>query len=329
MSTIGRRKALSVIGGTAIAGIAGCLGDEEDYPTDDIAIIVPYGPGGGVDAYAQGYGPALGEYFDVNIEIDHIEGAAGLRGLGQLIGADSDGYTIGIASPPAEALPALIEDPGFDQRELTGVALAGVSSLTGIINVDYGIESYSELVDAYQEGELEQVGGLGEGGQQHAAALTARELHGLDFDTYVAYGGTGAAEEAVLGDEVPFAYGTDAGFASAVNADAAYPVAIASEERSGVFPDWPTVEEEGFEDMSFVGNLNRLFMAPPELPDDIQQTLESAFEEIHESEEVQEWGESTGNDVDFEDGATAEAILSDTFDEIPEVVDMDELAGQN
>jgi tripartite-type tricarboxylate transporter receptor subunit TctC len=194
--------------------------------------------------------------------------------------------------------------------------------------VDYGIESYSELVEAYQEGELEQVGGLGEGGQQHAAALTARDLHGLNFNTYVGYGGTGAAEEAVISDEVPFAYGTDAGFESAVEAGNAYPVAIASEERSEVFPDWPTVEEEGFEDMSFIGQLNRLYMAPPGLEDDRQQTLEDAFEEIHNSDQVQEWAESTGNTVDFEDGATAEEILADMFEEIPQYVDMDELAGE-
>lgn len=329
MPDLNRRKALTAIGSAAVAGLAGCAGNGngDDYPARDIRHIVPYGPGGGVDAYAQGYTPAVSEELGVNIEIDYIEGAAGLRGLGELSGADPDGYTIGMASPPAETLPALLEDPDFDMTELTGIARVGFSSLTGIVNADYGIESYSELVDAYQSGEFTQCAGLGEGGMQHAAALTARDTHGLDFDSYVAYGGTGAVEEAVISDEVPFGFGTDAGFQSAVDAGNAYPVAIASSDPSGVFPDWPTMVDEGFENIDFIGVLNRLWVGPPDMPDDVQQTLESAFEAAYNSDQVQEWSEDTGNAIIFEDGQAVEDAIQNSIEQIPEAVDMDELAG--
>lgn len=332
MTAINRRKALTMIGGATFTGLAGCLGglgggSEEDFPTRDIRTIVPYGPGGGVDAYAQGYTPVVSDELGVNIEIDHIEGAAGLRGLGELAGADPNGYTIGQASPPAEILPALLEDPGFDQRELTGIARVGYSSLTGIVNADHGIESYTDLVDAYQSGEFSQCAGLGEGGQQHAAALTARDTHGLDFDSYVAYGGTGQVEEAVVSNEVPFGFGTDAGFRSAVESDSAYPVAILSAEPSGVFPDWPTVTDEGFEDISFIGVLHRMWMAPPDTPDDIQQTLQDAFEAAANSDQIEQWSEDTGNAITFDDGEEAEQMIETMFEEIPANVDMEELGG--
>ena len=342
MSGINRRKALATIGGAAVVGLAGCTGNgngngdddapagDDDgngngFPERDIRTIVNYGPGGGVDVFAQGYTPVVAEELGVNIQIDYVEGAAGLRGIGELAGAEPDGYTIGQGSPPAEVLPALLEDPGFDQRDMTGIAIVGFSSVTGIVNPDYGIESYTELVDAYQSGEITQCAGLGVGGQQHACALISREVHGLDFETYVPYGGTGAVEEAVISDEVPFGFGTDAGFQSAVDADRALPVAISSADPSGVFPDWPTVVEEGFEDIDYIGVLNRLWFGPPGMPDDVQQTLESAFEAAYNSDEVQQWSEDTGNAITFGTGADVEQMYEDAYEQIPENVDLDQL----
>src|SRR5688572_17173950 len=75
----------------------GCAG----FPTSDIELVIPYGPGGGFDTWARLVAPVLQEKLptDVNVVPLNREGAGGLVGVTEVLGAQPDGHTIVITEP--------------------------------------------------------------------------------------------------------------------------------------------------------------------------------------------------------------------------------------
>ena len=69
------------------------------WPDKPIKIVVPYPPGGGVDAVARTYAQRLGEVLNTNIVVENRAGASGAIGADLVAKSAPDGYTLLIASP--------------------------------------------------------------------------------------------------------------------------------------------------------------------------------------------------------------------------------------
>src|SRR6266852_2542492 len=65
----------------------------QDWPTRPITLIVPFAPGGGVDASARLQALAIGEILGQTIVIENVGAAAGTIGSGRVAKAAPDGYT--------------------------------------------------------------------------------------------------------------------------------------------------------------------------------------------------------------------------------------------
>ena len=69
------------------------------WPDKPIKIIVPYPPGGGVDAVARTYAQRLGEILNTTVIVENKAGASGAIGADFVAKSAPDGYTFLIASP--------------------------------------------------------------------------------------------------------------------------------------------------------------------------------------------------------------------------------------
>jgi tripartite-type tricarboxylate transporter receptor subunit TctC len=80
--------------GVLLAAGLGCVAAGQDYPTRPISLIVPYPPGGGVDAMARIVGEKLSAALGQQVVVDNRAGGAGNIGTRAVARAAADGYTL-------------------------------------------------------------------------------------------------------------------------------------------------------------------------------------------------------------------------------------------
>ena len=69
---------------------------------------------------------------DATVEIENMPGAASLRGTGELVQAEPDGYTFGLINPPSSPVSAMTNPPGYDMTEVEGICAYGTTSYVAI-----------------------------------------------------------------------------------------------------------------------------------------------------------------------------------------------------
>src|SRR5215813_2898373 len=95
-----RRQFLHLAAGAAALPAVSRFAWAQAYPTRPITIIVPFPPGGAVDAVARVLAERMRGPLGQPIIIENVSGAGGSIGTGRVARARPDGYTIdlGIAS---------------------------------------------------------------------------------------------------------------------------------------------------------------------------------------------------------------------------------------
>src|SRR6266536_4763969 len=90
----------------------------QDYPTRTVTLVVPYPPGGGVDAMARVVAKKLSEAFHQQVIVDNRPGAGGTIGTRVVAQAAPDGYTLLLGHTGTVSInPSLYANVGIDPRK--------------------------------------------------------------------------------------------------------------------------------------------------------------------------------------------------------------------
>src|SRR5258707_124460 len=73
-------------------------GRAADYPSRQITFIVPFAVGGPLDSIARTFAPRMSSLLGVPIVVENIAGAGGSLGVGRVVQASPDGYTVGVGN---------------------------------------------------------------------------------------------------------------------------------------------------------------------------------------------------------------------------------------
>ena len=269
----------------------------EDYPTKPVNLMIPFSAGGGTDTIVRGVTPAMEKDLKTSVPIQYKTGGGGTIGWSWLSRQKPDGYTIGTYS-----FSLLLQQ----YTEVGGVKIgqfdliANVAFSEGVLSVrsESPFQNLKDLLDyAKKNPGIVTVSNSGTGGVWHLLAAGVAHQAGVKF-THVPMTGGGPATLAMLGGHVTMSAGTVSEVAKFVRAGKARVLGVASETRSPVLPDAPTLKEQGID---FVWGTPIGFMAPKGTPEKILQILSNASEKGYESDQFQKIMATLGHRTLFYD----------------------------
>lgn len=323
-----RRNVIRSTAALSIVSIAGCVGsgsdDDAAYPAESIRAIVPYSEGGGTDVMARNFAGPLSDDIGVDLEIENITGAGTLRASGEAILSDPDGYTMLFMNPPDTVLPALINEPDQDVRELTGVAQYSRSSFVLATRPEDEVESYDDLLDRFEDGEFTSVGGAGPASPFEVCVDVAESQHGLSLEQNVSFDGGADAVQSVMAGDIDVAIGSDINMEPWTSDDDVEVSTVFFSDGSPIYPDVESVTDLGYDNIDFIGAFTRGLYMPPDTPLEIRERIHEGIISAWESNELQEWAEETGVPEDVQGPEEVDEALAQAFEEVPNAIDIDD-----
>jgi putative tricarboxylic transport membrane protein len=228
-------------------------------------LLIPAGPGGGLDSTARAIGKAL-QSSDIRapVSYENMTGGGGGRALGHFVEtAQRQQQTLLINSTPliVRSLQGLFPQ---SYRDLVPIAALVAEFNAVVVRADSSIVSWPELIKALQADprSVTTGGGSVRGSMDHVVLAQALEATGINprAARYLPYDGGGKAMVALLGGEIDV-LSTGAGeVLSYVASDDVRVLAIAADKRLAQLPDVPTLSELGTPVV--FANWRGLFAAP-------------------------------------------------------------------
>ena len=245
-----RRLFIAIAAAVGIAASPLALAQGAAYPGKPIRLIVPYPPGGPLDAAARTLAERVKDSLGTVI-VENRAGAGGNLGVDYVAKQPADGYTLVIGAVATHAInpwlfAKLPYDPLKDFAPITLIAqVPNVLVMTPETAARLGIDSVSSLI-AYMRrnpGKLSYAsGGNGSGG--HMAGELLKSMAGVSM-VHIPYAGAAPAQLSVLGGQTDLMFDNLASAAANIRAGKLRAFAVTTAARSPSFPELPTMAEAG------------------------------------------------------------------------------------
>lgn len=279
------------------------------FPNQNITFIIPYGPGGGNDTIARLTAPSLEKHLGGNVSVvpTNLAGAGGQRGATAVYRANPDGYTIGLFPMPGLALPEVLGEPvEFNLRNMTWLGRIEASYYVLLVPANSTIRT----LDDFKDGREIRFASTGFGATMLVASqMTAGALN-IPADFITGYTSSSDALAGVLRGDANAAMGIIEPSLSFIESGDLRAIAVSAAHPS--LPNVPTFEELGYPELNVL-SLDRWVGAPPNLPQEIRETLEEALKSaIADSDFVQQALRSNITPA-YLSGNEVEALIEENF----------------
>jgi tripartite-type tricarboxylate transporter receptor subunit TctC len=254
----------------------------QDYPSRTVTLVVPYPPGGGVDAMARVVAEKLSGTLGQQVVVDNRAGGSGLVGTRTFIKSAPDGYTLFLGHTGSISInPSLYANAGFDPRK--DFAPIPVALLA---HPSFPARTIADVVAiAKKEGSKFNIGTSAVGTGGYLSAELFKSITGVDA-AIIPYKGTGQVMNDLLGNHVPIAFGVLPPALGNLQAGTLRAIAVLSPTRFSLLPDVPTANESGLP--GFESVLHYGVLAPPGTPRPIIDRLNTALRALVQTEQVKQ-----------------------------------------
>ena len=263
-----------------------CGAGAADYPDRVVTLVVPYPPGGGVDAMARVVAARLSDAFKQQVIVDNRAGAGGTLGTRLVAHASPDGYTLLLGHTGTISInPSLYVHAGYDPRkDFAPIWLVASMPVALVANQSFPAKSVADFIALarQQPGKL-NVGtsALGTGGYMTAEHFKSEA--GVDV-AVIPYKGTAPLMTDLLGGHVPVAFGVLPPALGNIQAGKLRVIAVTSKQRFSLLPDVPTFDESGMP--GFEAVLHYGLLAPAGTPKEIVDKLSVELRKLVDTDDV-------------------------------------------
>jgi len=268
----------------------------DPYPTKPITLIIPQAPGGANDivgrALAQRLAVALGQ----PVVVDNKPGAGGNVGTALVARAPKDGYTLMITADSAMVInPALYKATGFDPiKDFEPIMVVATAPYLLAVSPNFPAKNIKELIALAKAdpGKLTYAS-AGNGTVNHLLGEMLKSTANVDI-VHVPYKGAAAAATDVIAGLCTMTFGSFPGVMPFVKSGQLRVIAAATEQRTSLAPDMPTLAESvpGLHANAWYG-----LFAPAGTPKEIVTRLNQEIVKLLQSPEIKERFNALGAEV--------------------------------
>lgn len=278
-----RRTALCAL--VAAAGLLPMAqAQAQAYPTKPVKVIVTFPPGGVADVLARLVAAPLQDALGQPVVVENRAGSGGNIGGDAVAKSAADGYTLLMSSGGLVSVnPHIYAKMPFDPtKDITPVASVARVAVFLVTRNNLPVNNAQELL-AYMKanpGKL-SYGSPGNGSSPHLAGEMFKSMTNT-FAVHVPYRGAAPALNDLLAGQIDYTFDPGIGLTH-VRAGRLKLLAVGSPQRSGLFPDTPTVDQatglKGFDADSYFG-----FYAPAGTPAAVITRLNTEINKILNSQ---------------------------------------------
>jgi tripartite-type tricarboxylate transporter receptor subunit TctC len=300
-----------------LSAIVTCLpAMAQNYPRQEVKLIVPFPPGGVTDLNARILARHLSKYWKQPVTASTMPGGGGTTGTMFVLNSAKDGYTMMLsATGQATQNPAIDSKLPYRWDEPTLVARTSVSPLVFVVKGDSPWRSLRDVIDdVKKEPAKYRYGTSGPGGVGSIAMSVLFGSNGVDVQKLgrVELQGGAPMLDNVATGTTHFAAQYLAEMGPQLQAKKLKPLAVSTAKRVRQLPDTPTSREAGFDSFTLIG-WNGI-VGPAQLPAEIVGRWNDAIRALAADKAFVEETEASGAEVSYLDPEKFKAALKAEYE---------------
>jgi tripartite-type tricarboxylate transporter receptor subunit TctC len=241
-ASVASTLATGVAGRTAMAD-----GAKEVWPNRFVRMVVPFTPGGGIDAIGRLVGARLSEMWGQQVVLENKPGAGGNIAAADAAHAAADGYTLFMATTGTHATNInLYKNIGFDPvKDFAPLTLVTLNPQVIVPAPQYGSLDLAGLVARLQNNGGASFGSSGIGSATHIAGELYNKVTGSSL-VHVPYRGQGPALNDLIAGRIDAMFPLIADTFAFLQSGQLKAGVVMSTARAKSLPNVPTTAELGY-----------------------------------------------------------------------------------
>ena len=229
---------------TLVLTIASLGAMAQIYPNRPIRLVVPYAPGGAVDAFARPMAHKLTEQLGQSVIVENRPGGNATIGADVIAKAAPDGYSIVLTSINHYIVPFFSKNVPYDPiKDFTPIIIVCNAPNILAVHPSVPVQSMKELIEYAKKnpGKL-YYGTTGVGSTHHLAGLLLAQMANINIE-HVPYKGGNPTMTDVLAGAIPMVIITASTIMPHARAGKLRPLGVIEGQRYGAVADLPTIGE--------------------------------------------------------------------------------------
>ncbi|MFP3743525.1 tripartite tricarboxylate transporter substrate binding protein [Achromobacter sp. SIMBA_011] len=265
----------------AVALSIGAASAAAAYPDRPVVLVNPYAAGGPADVVARSLARALEKRLGQPVVVENKPGGGASIGTGFVARAKPDGYTLLLGTSAGHVVTPLMQKTAYDGvKGFAFCSVVAVQPIMLVVNPSRGIRSVPELIArAKAEPGKWSYGSAGVGGATHLGAELFQQVAGVQLN-HIPYAGASPAINDVVGGQTDLAMLNLSASLPFIRQGRLLALAYASDKRSPLLPDVPTLAEAGVAGADAATWYS--LAAPAGTPADIVRTLSDAVRAVND-----------------------------------------------
>jgi tripartite-type tricarboxylate transporter receptor subunit TctC len=217
--------------------------------TGPLRVILPVGPGSGVDTIVRAIQPELSKALGGQpVIIENVPGAGGITGTAAIVKAPADGSVIGVVSNNHAVNPSVFKSLPYDSlADITPISVLGQTPFVLVVNPAKVPAKNAKELQAFLKAKpgAYNYASSGNGTIIHLAGEMFVDAAGAEVK-HIPYKGVAPQLTDLIGGQIEFGVVSVPAVQGHLKSGALRAIGVMGKQRVASLPDVPTIAEQGF-----------------------------------------------------------------------------------